>query len=231
MFSIAGSASISTMPQKQTGPTILFLQDGDRRWAEREGVSYREGYEKMTEKIGLLINTLAKKGINKLYLPSNSIANLSRPKEQVDAWFEAYLNLPKYVDGPLKIIFSGDVDRIPEEFKDRYNQLQANSDPNGFAFHFLLNWSTLDEIARISTKIAKEHKEITPELLLEYSDIPEPVDLVVRSGKRRRISSFMPLSGQYSELVFLDILFPDLVESDVEWFLEEYAARERTYGK
>ncbi len=231
MFSIAGSASISTMPQKQTGPTILFLQDGDRRWAEREGVSYREGYEKMTEKIGLLINTLAKKGINKLYLPSNSIANLSRPKEQVDAWFEAYLNLPKYVDVPLNIIFCGDVDRIPEEFKDRYDQLQASSDPEGFEFHFLLNWSTLDEIARISTKIAKEHKVITPELLLQYSDIPEPVDLVVRSGKRRRISSFMPLSGQYSELVFLDILFPDLTESDVEWFLEEYATRERTYGK
>ena len=231
MFSIAGSASISTMSQKQTGPTILFLQDGDRRWAEREGVTYREGYEKMTEKIGLLINTLAKHGINKLYLPSNSIANLSRPKEQVDAWFEAYLNLPKYVDVPLNIIFAGDIDRIPSEFTERYELLRASSDPDGFEFHFLLNWSTLDEVARISTKIAKDHGQVTHELLLEYSDIPEPIDLVVRSGKRRRISSFMPLSGQYSELYFLDILFPDLVESDVEAFLKDYASRERTFGK
>lgn len=219
------------MSQKQTSPTILFLQDGDRRWAEREGVSFREGYEKMTEKIGLLIDSLAKQGVSKLYIPANSIANLSRPKEQVDAWFEAYLNLPKYVTIPLRIKLSGDFDLLPKEYKERYRQLENQSDPNGFTFTLLLNWSVLDEVARISSKIIKEHSQVSPELLLQYSDIPEPIDLVVRSGKRRRISSFMPLSGQYAEIVFLDILFPDLVETDVDTFLDEYKSRERTYGK
>ncbi len=67
-------------------PNILFLQDGDRRWARRERVSYANGYLEMAKKIGLLIETLHSEGINRLWLPTNSIANLERPKEQVDGF-------------------------------------------------------------------------------------------------------------------------------------------------
>ncbi len=210
---------------------ILFLQDGDRRWARREGVSYAEGYRAMAKKIALLVDYLHTQGITKLYLPTNSVANLSRPPDQVTGFFEAYLKIPEYTQLGVKIVLHGNFDLTPPDFKPRYQELERiTSENNEFTLHLLLNWSTLDELTRIMRKLQTDRKEVTPATLIEYSDIPEKIDLIIRTGKVRRLSSFIPLSGEYAELYFMDILFPDLTESDIQAALDHYFSQERTLG-
>ena len=212
---------------------ILFLQDGDRRWAEQAGLSYAAGYLQMARKIALVVEVLHQRGISKLYLPTNSIANLLRPIEQVDGFFAAYLRIPEYTNLRLAITLSGDFDRLPESFKPLYRELSASSDSHPqFELVLLLNWSLLDEIARITQKLATDGKAASPDNLLAYSDIPEPIDLIIRTGKRTRLSSFIPLSGQYAELYFMDILFPDIERDDINRALDHYkhVAPTRTRG-
>jgi len=213
---------------------ILFLQDGDRRWARREGVSYADGYNKMAEKVGLLIDTLHELGVRKLYMPTNSVANLSRPPEQVKGFFSAYLTIPDFTKAKLKISLSGNLEKLPTEFVKPYEAMRESSKDNDeFELVLLLNWSILDEVVRVSNRLVDDGVPISEKSLLSNSDIPEPIDLIIRTGKRRRLSGFFPMSGQYAELYFMDILFPDITTDDIEKALSSYEQRAetRTYGK
>jgi undecaprenyl diphosphate synthase len=56
------------------------------------------------------------------------------------------------------------------------------------------------------------------------------VDLLVRTGGERRLSDFLLWESAYAELAFLDQLWPDLTEGDLEVLLADFASRDRRYG-
>ena len=65
---------------------------------------------------------------------------------------------------------------------------------------------------------------------LSLAGIPDP-DLFIRTGSERRISNFLLWQIAYSELYFCDVLWPDFSEQDMRAALDEYARRQRRYGK
>ena len=58
-----------------------------------------------------------------------------------------------------------------------------------------------------------------------------PVDLLIRTGGERRLSNFLLHETAYSELVFLDDLWPDVTPDVIYVALREYAGRERRCGR
>jgi undecaprenyl diphosphate synthase len=66
--------------------------------------------------------------------------------------------------------------------------------------------------------------------LLALGDSPDP-DLFIRTGGEQRISNFLLWQLAYSEFYFSDRLWPDFAEADVRAALDEYARRQRRYGK
>ena len=74
-------------------------------------------------------------------------------------------------------------------------------------------------------------EKISEEKFAKYLDIPSDVDLFLRSSGEERISNFLLWQSAYAELVFLDVLWPD-VRRDTLWkAIEIYAARDRRFGK
>lgn len=210
---------------------ILLLQDGARRWAKENEVSVAEGYRAMSRKLAFFADELLKRGITRYYVPTNSIENLRRRSKEVVAFFESYLLLPDYSDNHIRIELAGNFDLVPKAFQDLYPGLEAATASSGdFTIHLLLNWSITDEVVRIYNELCKSHAIIDERLLLSHADIPEPIDLIIRTGKRRRLSSFFPLNGAYAELCFLDVLFPDLEAHHIDQALRFYARQERTCG-
>ena len=61
-------------------------------------------------------------------------------------------------------------------------------------------------------------------------EVPYP-DLIVRTSGEKRISNFLLWQSAYSEFVYLDTLWPDCTEKDFNAALNEYAARQRRFGK
>lgn len=211
--------------------TILLLQDGARRWAREHRVSVAEGYQAMSRKLAFFADELLKRGITRYYVPTNSIENLRRQSEEVVAFFESYLFLPSYSDNRICIKLAGNLGLIPKAFQERYRELEAATASSGdFTIHLLLNWSITDEVVRIYNKLSQNHTIIDEHRLLAHADIPEPIDLIIRTGKRRRLSSFFPLNGTYAEICFLDVLFPDIEAHHIDQALKFYAQQERTYG-
>jgi undecaprenyl diphosphate synthase len=64
---------------------------------------------------------------------------------------------------------------------------------------------------------------------LQTADLPD-LDLLIRTSGEVRLSNFLLWQVAYSELLFLDTLWPDFDEQAFADALKDYAARERRFG-
>ncbi len=56
------------------------------------------------------------------------------------------------------------------------------------------------------------------------------VDLIIRPSGELRLSNFMLWQSAYAEYIFMDILWPDFSEKDMDRALAEFARRNRRFG-
>ena len=92
-----------------------------------------------------------------------------------------------------------------------------------------------DAVRRIAERAArgeinpKHIREATVAAYLDEPDLPD-VDLFLRSSGEQRISNFLLWQSAYAELVFLDVLWPDVDRTTLWEAIEIYAKRDRRYG-
>jgi len=67
------------------------------------------------------------------------------------------------------------------------------------------------------------------ESFLMTKDLPDP-DMVIRTSGEHRISNFLLWQCAYSELVFMDVLWPDFNKSSLIEAIELYSQRDRRFG-
>ena len=65
---------------------------------------------------------------------------------------------------------------------------------------------------------------------LVTAGIPDP-DLIIRTSGELRLSNYLLWQGAYSEFYFTDTLWPDFRKPQFRAALEDFARRERRYGK
>ena len=61
------------------------------------------------------------------------------------------------------------------------------------------------------------------------SNVPDP-DILIRTSGEQRISNFLLWQCAYSEFIFLDTLWPDFDQTDMEQAIKEYQGRDRRFG-
>ncbi|MBA3264782.1 MAG: undecaprenyl diphosphate synthase family protein, partial [Nocardioidaceae bacterium] len=64
---------------------------------------------------------------------------------------------------------------------------------------------------------------------LYVPDLPD-VDMVLRTSGEQRISNFMVWQSAYAEMVFMDVLWPDVTRATLYEAIDVYARRDRRYG-
>ncbi len=212
---------------------ILLINDGNRRWAKEKNLPLKKGCLAMAQKLAFVADTLSLRGIKKLYFTVCSTRNLQRPPEEVCDYLEAYLLIPNFSQQQIKVVLHGNLNLIPEIYRTKYRELQEKTaDYTDFTLHYMVAWSIEDEIARIFNTLQEHYKEINENILFQYADLPEKIDLIIRTGKRRRLSSFVPFHSPYAEIYFMDILFPEISEKDIDEALQFFEQQQqRTYGR
>ena len=63
-----------------------------------------------------------------------------------------------------------------------------------------------------------------------HSPLLPPVDLLMRTGGERRLSDFLLWECAYAELLFLDVLWPDITPGILDAALADFAQRDRRFG-
>lgn len=223
---------------------IAIIPDGNRRWAKEHHVPSLEGHRRGADVAIKISRKLRQMGVHTLSWWAFSTENWNRPPEEIKYLMDLYEKVfDKLVKEALKdearVTHLGRKDRIPEKLAKKIADIEAKT--KGFTknqLNMALDYGGRDEVLRAVKKISEENIDMHSlteenfEKLLDTGNqlYPNP-DVIIRTSGEKRTSGLMIWQAAYAEYFFLDKYFPELTEQDIENILEEFADRERRFGK
>ena len=224
---------------------IGFIMDGNRRWAKSKMLPVKLGHKQGAETLKKITRYANKIGIEILTVFAFSTENWKRSEEEVNALMsllENYLDdFAKEADTENIVIrVLGNISEFSESLQESIKRTVKRTETNtGTILNICLNYGGRDEITRAVKDIASEVKsgkidlnEINEELISNHlytKNIPDP-DLIVRTSGEMRLSGFLIWQSVYSEVLFLEKLWPDFLPEDLDAAIEEYKKRNKRYG-
>lgn len=222
---------------------IGIIMDGNGRWAKERHLPRNAGHKKGAEVFKQISRHCRDLGIKYLTVYAFSTENWKRPKEEVDglmALLKDYLrNMDMGEKEHIRIRFIGNLEPLDDELKSLIQKAEAKNVKDAVTtVQIALNYGGRDEIVNAVKKIAKEIKdgslkecEITEEMISQrlYSEVPD-ADLIIRPSGEQRLSNFLLWESAYSEYVFMNVLWPDFTNKDLDDAIKEYSCRNRRFG-
>ncbi len=224
---------------------IAIIMDGNGRWAMRRGLPRTAGHRQGVEAVRRTVQAALDLDIPYLTLFGFSSENWKRPRAEVEALMgllRLYLRreVEKLRRDGVRIRFIGDRTAMPAEIVALMNEGEARTAGNDrLVLTIALNYSGRHEIAATARRLAAEVAagrltvdDIDDAAFSAYhfsADVPDP-DLLIRTSGEQRVSNFLLWQIAYSELVFVDRMWPDFQKQDLEAAVADYQRRERRYG-
>lgn len=146
-------------------------------------------------------------------------------------------DIKELVRDGYRLVVMGTRERLPEDVNRMIDEAEAKSREGTRATLVMcFNYGGQQEIVAAAQRAIEsgiDPSELSNTNFIQFLDHPEvpPCDLIVRTSGEQRLSNFMLWRAAYSELLFLDKLWPEMTKDDVDGILEEYSTRKRRYGK
>jgi undecaprenyl diphosphate synthase len=235
---------ISTVPYAPP-KHVAIIMDGNGRWAKARGLPRTAGHRKGVEAVRRTVEAARELGIPYLTMFGFSSENWRRPEGEV---FDLMQLLRFYLRSEiaelhkngvrLRVIgdrakLSGDIVTMIEKAEEL---TRNNTELN---LIIALSYGARQEIVEATRQMVRDALEgrLSPEEITEESfsarlltrDVPDP-DPLVRTSGEQRISNFLLWQSAYTELVFVDTLWPDFTKRDLEDAIREFNRRDRRYG-
>ncbi len=220
---------------------IAIIMDGNGRWATNQGLDRTAGHAAGEFSLSRSIDWSLDNNLEWLTVFAFSTENWSRSKEEVD--FLMFFNRDilirrreEFNDKGVKFHFIGDLadERIPDENKRLMSETEEITKNNlNLNLVFGFNYGSRKEIYDAITKVIKNDIDAINEesfrsnLLLP--EMPDP-DLLIRTAGEKRVSNFLLYQLSYTELMFVDTLWPDFDENQLDLAVKEFENRVRKFG-
>lgn len=218
---------------------LAIVMDGNGRWASKRFLPRIAGHKQGVEALKRIVRACAQRHIGVLTVFAFSSENWNRPAEEVSGLMELLaMALSREVaqlkkDG-VQLHFVGARETLSERVKSGFDSAERSTADNAvLTLNVCFNYGGRWDMAQAACKLAASGLPLTEASLsgaLALAHCPDP-DLVIRTGGEQRISNFLLWQAAYSELYFSDALWPDFDEAALDMALNEYAARERRFGK
>ena len=214
---------------------ISIIMDGNGRWAKERGKERVFGHAEGIESVRAITEACAEWGIPYLSLFAFSEENWGRPQEEVDTLMKLMF---KAVAGEyetmmrnnVRFLVLGNRARLSPALLEAISQLEEQTSRNtGLTLIVFVSYSGKWDIQQAADRMAAEGGD-SIEPYLVTAGIPDP-DLIIRTSGEKRISNYLLWQAAYSEFVFTETLWPDFRKNSLLAALEEYASRDRRYGK
>ncbi len=230
---------------QQVPDHIAIIMDGNGRWAKARGLPRIAGHHSGMLAMRDVVRACDDLGIKYLTLYSFSTENWKRPRQEieylwrlVDEFFA--LDILELVERNVRITILGDTTELPNATQATVNRaLQMTASNTGLRLQFALNYGSRKEIlegvqsiARMVAEGSLRLEEINEEVFshsLATKGIPDP-DLLIRTSGDQRISNFLLWQIAYTELYFVEEMWPEFKRRHLEDAIHAYNARERRFG-
>ncbi|MCI8653085.1 MAG: isoprenyl transferase [Angelakisella sp.] len=231
----------SQAPARELLPRhIGIIMDGNGRWAKARGLPREMGHQAGSKVVGEIIRHCKKIGVPYITIYAFSTENWKRPAKEVDALLDLlrhYLsNMEEYQKENARLRVLGHLEPLPRDLRESIRRAEAESAGNtAITVNIALNYGGRGEIIQGVRRLLEEGvspEEVTEELLsqrLYTAGMPDP-DLIIRPSGEYRLSNFLLWQSAYSELLFMNVLWPDFTPEHLNYALHQYARRSRRFG-
>ncbi|MCP4135208.1 MAG: undecaprenyl diphosphate synthase family protein [bacterium] len=221
---------------------ILLLPDGNRRYAEQEGIPLDKLYKDQSDEVttNIIKFLLIEKKIPELSIWGISKSNvLQRTESDMQAIYDAqihayeiWLKDEEMKQAGIRFKFIGDAELLPGEYRRVMKRLEeATAKYTGPRCNLLVAYSAQWEVVEAYKKAQAANEIITEDTLNDFLELKTPIDMVIRSGFEKRLSECPVLQTVFAEIFFLDLYYPDLTNEVINGVLEEFGNRKRRFGK
>ena len=235
------------MPQPENfakGLSIGIIMDGNGRWAKKRGLPRTAGHKKGAEVFQDITRYCNSIGVESVTFYAFSTENWKRPYEEVGAIMKLFgeylIKALDYEKENNRVVFLGDRSALEPKHQKLMNEIETKTAHNtGMTLNIAVNYGGRQEIVRATRILAEKVKngELQPEEITEdlmsahmYTCGQKDPDFILRPSGEKRLSNFMLWQAAYSELVEMDVLWPDFTRADLDLAIQEFNRRSRRFG-
>ena len=216
---------------------VAIIMDGNGRWGLKNKNSRNAGHRAGLKTVEKIIKETIKNKIKFLTLYAFSTENWKRPKKEINFLFNLLENFlkEKIEDLNKQKIKLKIVGR--KNFSIKLNSLlnlseKKTSKNKRLQINLALNYGSKAELIYAFKELVKNKESINEKNLKKYlqtKDIPDP-DILIRTGNTKRLSNFLLWQVAYTEIFFINKLWPDFNENDYHKIIRQYKSIKRTFG-
>ncbi len=214
---------------------VAFIMDGNGRWGKKKGKGRNFGHYQGVETVKKIVTSSIKLNIPIITLYVFSSENWRRPKYEINYLFQLIKTyfakeIKNIVKQGIKINIIGELNKLSSDLKLILKKTSSITKKNKkIIVNLAVNYGSKTEIVKAfkKNKKALNIKNIEKNLYTKF--MPNP-DILIRTGGRQRLSNFMLWQLAYTELFFLNKLWPDFNGKDLEKIIKKYKKIKRNYG-
>ena len=225
---------------------VAVVMDGNGRWAKQRGLPRTAGHEAGEAALFDMVEGAIQVGVKELSAYAFSTENWKRSPEEVKFLMGFNRDVirrrrDQMHDMGVRVRWIGKEKRLWKSVLDELLEAEELTKKNKvFTLNMCVNYGGRAEIVDATTRIAADvaKKKLKPDQITEklfskylYNADMSDVDLFLRSSGEQRTSNFLPWQSVYAEMVFMDVLWPDVTRKTLWDAIEIYNQRERRFGK
>ena len=217
---------------------IAIILDGNKRWAKKNNISLKKAYKIGLQNIESTIKSSLK--INLPYLTLFTLSSENIQRKSINNIFEViYDDFAYFIENIIKekkvnVNIIGSKKKLPNKIIDLIIYCEDKTKfNNNLYLNLAFNYGFKDEIKKVLTQFLKKNIDVDNENkireLFYLGHLPDP-DLLIRTGGEKRLSNFIMYNLIYTEIFFINSLWPEFKEEQLLQIIDNYMKINRRYG-
>ncbi len=218
---------------------IAIIMDGNGRWGRKKRKNRNFGHQNGVKIIEKIVKASIKIKVPTLTFYTFSSENWKRPKKEITFLFKLinyyfYKEIDNLIKNNIKINIIGNMRNLPKNVRlTLINSMKKTKKCNKILVNLAINYGSKNEIIDAVRQVQKKKLPIGINSLqnnLYTKDTKDP-DILIRTGGKKRLSNFLLWQMAYTEIYFIDKLWPDFKVTDYIKIINSFKKVKRNFGK
>ncbi len=219
---------------------IAITPDGNRRYSKKKGMKFEDAYTIGMNKFRDFIEWCSKMDVESITAYALSLENIrNRSAAELEILnkilikeIDKTINDERIHKNEVCVRICGNLNAIKsKKFVEKLKELEdATAKYSKHKVNLAVAYGGRQEIMEVIEKFKNSNEEVNEENVRNKLLIKEYPDIFIRTGAHR-ISNFLLWQVAYSEIYFVDKLWPELEKDDLIKIISDYNKTKRNFGK